>query len=81
MMSEDEDSPLAKRYKSDTTSDLEISPVLTDSYQEKSFDSQDTKVFERKLIFVHFYFYSNFIQRFLMIQFMVQLNYIGYLLN
>lgn len=37
-MSDDEDSPLAKRYKSETTSDLEISPVLTDSYQEKFVD-------------------------------------------
>ncbi len=35
-MSDDEDSPLAKRYKSETTSDLEISPVLTDSYHDKS---------------------------------------------
>jgi len=34
-MSDDGYSPLAKRYKSETTSDLEISPVLTDSYQEK----------------------------------------------
>jgi len=50
-MSDDEYSPLAKRYKSEATSDLDISPVLTDSYQEKSFDSQDAKVFERKLIF------------------------------
>lgn len=57
-MSDDEYSPLAKRYKSEATSDLDISPVLTDSYQEKSFDSQDAKVFERKLIcFLFFLFY------------------------
>jgi hypothetical protein len=37
-MSDDEYSPIAKRYKSETTSDLEISPILTDSYQEKSVD-------------------------------------------
>jgi hypothetical protein len=35
-MSDDEYSPLAKRHKSETTSDLETSPVLTNSYQEKS---------------------------------------------
>lgn len=42
-MSEDDDSPLVKRYKIDSTSDLEISPVLTDT----SFDSipLDTKIF------------------------------------
>ena len=44
-MTDDEDSPSVKRYKSETTSDLEISPVLTNSYQEKSNDFfPDTKV-------------------------------------
>jgi hypothetical protein len=37
-MSDDDDSPLAKRYKTENTSDLEISPVLNDSSQEKSVD-------------------------------------------
>lgn len=37
-MTDDEYSPSAKRYKSETTSDLEISPVLTDSYHDKSVD-------------------------------------------
>jgi hypothetical protein len=34
-MSDDGYSPLSKRYKSETTSDLEISPILTDTSQEK----------------------------------------------
>lgn len=34
-MSDDDYSPLVKRYKTETTSDLDISPVLTDSFQEK----------------------------------------------
>lgn len=35
-MSDIEDSPSAKRYKSEATSDLEVSPILTDSYEDKS---------------------------------------------
>ncbi|CAF0904352.1 unnamed protein product [Adineta steineri] len=43
-MTDYEDSPPSpKRYKSETTSDLEVSPVLTDSYQENSFN------YERKI--------------------------------
>jgi hypothetical protein len=37
-MSDDAYSPLAKRYKTESTSDLEISPVLTDLSQDKSVD-------------------------------------------
>ncbi|CAF0956179.1 unnamed protein product [Rotaria sordida] len=42
-MSDNEDFPSAKRYKLDETSDLEISPILTDSFQDNSI--QDTKIF------------------------------------
>ncbi|CAF4375878.1 unnamed protein product, partial [Rotaria sp. Silwood2] len=42
-INECEDSPLAKRHKSEITSDLEISPILLDPYQENSI--QDTKIF------------------------------------
>ncbi|CAF1223040.1 unnamed protein product [Rotaria sp. Silwood1] len=42
-MSDSEDSPSAKRYKLEITSDLEISPILIDSYQDNSI--QDTKIF------------------------------------
>ncbi len=44
-MTDDESSPSTKRRKSETTSDLEISPILTNSYEDKSNDSfPDTKV-------------------------------------
>ena len=35
-MSDDEFSPVIKRHKSETTSDLDISPILTDTSQDKS---------------------------------------------
>ena len=38
MISDDEFSPLVKRYKADNTSDLDISPILTDLSQDKSVD-------------------------------------------
>ena len=39
-MSDDEISPPSKRSKLESTSDLEISPILTDSSQDKSGDVQ-----------------------------------------
>jgi hypothetical protein len=37
-MSDDEFSSLAKRHKTEDTSDLDISPILTDSFADKSVD-------------------------------------------
>ncbi len=56
-MSDDEFSSLAKRHKTEDTSDLDISPILTDSSQDKSVDLYQTEEKKKKTSF----FLSSFI--------------------